>query len=67
MIQEKIKVATAQFENRSGDKTYNLSMIDKLSGEASTSGCTGDCFSRMQYNRIHLCPPLIKRTDAGHR
>lgn len=35
---EKIKVATAQFENRSGDKAYNLSVIDRLSAQASQAG-----------------------------
>jgi predicted amidohydrolase len=33
-----IKIATAQFENRSGDKDYNLSVIDKLSKQASEQG-----------------------------
>ncbi|WP_297336119.1 nitrilase family protein [Algoriphagus sp.] len=33
-----IKIATAQFENRSGDKEYNLSVIDKLSAQAAKKG-----------------------------
>jgi len=33
-----LKIATAQFENRSGDKEYNLSVIDKLSKIAATDG-----------------------------
>jgi predicted amidohydrolase len=33
-----IKIATAQFENRSGDKEYNLSIIDKLSKIAAKDG-----------------------------
>ena len=33
-----IKVSTAQFENRSGDKAYNLSVIEKLSKEAAAQG-----------------------------
>jgi predicted amidohydrolase len=33
-----IKIATAQFENRSGDKNYNLSVIEKLSQKASEEG-----------------------------
>jgi len=33
-----LKIATAQFENRSGDKAYNLSVIEKLSGEAAAKG-----------------------------
>jgi predicted amidohydrolase len=38
MVVEKIKIATAQFENRSGDKEYNLSRIDALSAKASADG-----------------------------
>lgn len=34
-----LKIATAQFENRSGDKEYNLSVIEKLSQQASREGC----------------------------
>ena len=35
---ENIKIATAQFENRSNDKDYNLSVIDKLSKQAAGRG-----------------------------
>ncbi|OYX13589.1 MAG: nitrilase [Algoriphagus sp. 32-45-6] len=35
---EKIKIATAQFENRSRDKAYNLSVIDRLSAQAAEAG-----------------------------
>src|ERR1700747_329165 len=33
-----LKVATAQFENRSGDKEYNLSVIEKLTARAAAQG-----------------------------
>ncbi len=33
-----IKIASAQFENKSGDKAYNLSVIDRLSQEAAAQG-----------------------------
>ncbi|MCF6401301.1 nitrilase family protein [Chitinophaga filiformis] len=33
-----IKIATAQFENRSNDKTYNLSVIRSLSAQAKSQG-----------------------------
>ena len=33
-----IKIATAQFENKSGDKNYNLSVIDALSAKAAQQG-----------------------------
>lgn len=35
---KKIKIATAQFENKSGDKEYNLKMIEKLSAQAARDG-----------------------------
>lgn len=35
---ENIKIATAQFENKSNDKDYNLSIIDKLSKQAANQG-----------------------------
>ncbi|SDD54112.1 Predicted amidohydrolase [Algoriphagus faecimaris] len=58
-----IKIATAQFENRSGDKEYNLSVIDKLSAQAAKQGAqvitfhecsiTGYSFAR-KLNRDQL-------------
>jgi len=35
---ENIKIATAQFEHRCGDKEYNLRVIDQLAGEAAAKG-----------------------------
>lgn len=35
---DKIKVSTAQFEHKSGDKEYNLSVIEKLAKEAAKEG-----------------------------
>ncbi len=35
---EKIKIATAQFENKSGDKIYNLSVIERLAKKAAQEG-----------------------------
>ncbi|MES2874928.1 MAG: nitrilase family protein [Bacteroidota bacterium] len=35
---QKIKISTAQFENKSGDKNYNLSVIDQLSKTAAEEG-----------------------------
>jgi len=33
-----LKISTAQFENKSGDKDYNLSVIEKLAAEAAAKG-----------------------------
>jgi predicted amidohydrolase len=35
---DKIKISTAQFEHRNADKTYNLSVIERLSEEAAKEG-----------------------------
>ncbi|WP_276360082.1 nitrilase family protein [Daejeonella sp. H1SJ63] len=35
---EKLKISTAQFENKSGDKEYNLSVIDNLAAKAAAEG-----------------------------
>ena len=35
---EKLKVSTAQFENRSGDKACNLAVIEKLTEKAAAEG-----------------------------
>lgn len=35
---EKLKISTAQFENKSGDKEYNLAAIEKLAGIAAEEG-----------------------------
>jgi predicted amidohydrolase len=39
-----IKIATAQFENKSGDKKYNLSVIKKLSAKAAEQGAQAIAF-----------------------
>jgi 5-aminopentanamidase len=53
---DKLKIATAQFEHKSGDKPYNLSVMDRLSHKAAQEGAqviafhecsvTGYTFSR---------------------
>ena len=35
---DKIKISTAQFEAKNGDKTYNLSVIEKLVKKAAEEG-----------------------------
>lgn len=35
---DKIKISSAQFENKSGDKSYNLTVIEKLSERAAKEG-----------------------------
>ena len=38
-IMADLKIASVQFENISGDKVYNLSVISRLSAEAALRGC----------------------------
>jgi predicted amidohydrolase len=39
-----IRISTAQFENKNGDKAYNLGVIDRLSGDASRDGAHAVAF-----------------------
>ena len=41
---ENIRISTAQFENRSGDKAYNLSVISGLAEEAARDGAQAVAF-----------------------
>lgn len=59
-----LKISAAQFEHKSGDKAYNLSVIDRLAGEAARAGSqviafhecsvTGYTFARKLDNRQML-------------
>jgi predicted amidohydrolase len=67
---EKIKIASAQFEHKSGDKTYNLSVIKKLTQKAAQQGAqviafhecsvTGYTFARKlsREEMLDLAEPL---------
>jgi 5-aminopentanamidase len=67
---EKIRIATAQFEHRSGDKSHNLSKIKRLSKKASEAGAqviafhecsiTGYTFARRlsQDQLLDLAEPI---------
>lgn len=41
---ENIRISTAQFENKSGDKAYNLEVISKMSAEAARQGAQAVAF-----------------------
>lgn len=67
---EPIRISTAQFENRSGDKRYNLSVIEELTRRASLEGSdaiafhecsvTGYTFARKlsREQLLDLCEPV---------
>jgi len=72
-----IKIATAQFENRSGDKAYNLSVIDTLAGKAAAQGAravafhecsiTGYTFARKlsREQMLELAEPIPEGESIG--
>ena len=67
---EKIRISTAQFENKSGDKAYNLSVIRRLAQKASVEGSdviafhecsiTGYSYARhlSKEQMLHLAEPI---------
>ena len=62
---ENLKIASVQFENRSGDKTYNLGVIRELAAPSSGAGSRCSCLSRMFNHRLYLCSELVPGGDAG--
>ena len=56
----KIKIATAQFENKSGDKSYNLSVIDKLSKKAAEEGANAIAFHECSITGYSFARKLSK-------
>ncbi len=43
-MMKNLKIATAQFENRSGDKEYNLSVMEELAAKAAADGAKAIAF-----------------------
>jgi predicted amidohydrolase len=58
---DKIKISTAQFENRSSDKTYNLSVIEKLSQKASAEGSNVIAFHECSITGYTFARDLSKQ------
>jgi len=57
---ENIKIATAQFENKSGDKTYNLSVIDRLANKAAQQGAHAIAFHECSITGYSFARQLSK-------
>lgn len=55
-----LKIATAQFENKSGDKSYNLKVIDRLSAEAARAGCQVISFHECSVTGYSFARKLTK-------
>ena len=58
---ERIKIATAQFENKSGDKGYNLSVIEKLSEKAAMQGAEMIAFHECSITGYTFARHLSKK------
>lgn len=55
-----LKVSTAQFENKSGNKAYNLSIIDNLAGKAAQAGSQVIAFHECSITGYTFARPLSK-------
>lgn len=58
---EKIKISTAQFENRSNDKNYNLEVIDQLSAKAADEGSKAIAFHECSVTGYTFARHLSKQ------
>lgn len=75
---ENLKIATAQFEHKSGDKAYNLSVIEQLAQQASAEGAdviafhecsiTGYTFARnLSKTQMLALAELVPDGDSTQR
>lgn len=55
-----LKIATAQFENKSADKAYNLSVIERLSKEAAEKGADVIAFHECSVHGYTFARNLTK-------
>ena len=61
-----LRIAAAQFEHRSGDKVYNLNVIDRLTAEAATRGCDIISFHECCISGYSFARKLDKKKLADH-
>ena len=62
---ENIKISTAQFEHKNGDKAYNLGVIDKLSEQAASSGSNVIVFHECSITGYAFARQLTKDQLLG--
>lgn len=62
---QNIKIATAQFEHKSGDKIYNLSVIDQLSKKGSEQGANIIAFHECSVTGYTFARNLSKEQMLG--
>lgn len=58
---DKIRISTAQFEHKSGDKAYNLDVIEKLSQKASAEGSNVIAFHECSITGYTFARHLSKK------
>src|SRR5205085_12547183 len=58
---DKIKISTAQFEHKNADKTYNLSVIEKLSQKAAAQGSNVIAFHECSVRGYTFARHLSKK------
>ena len=56
-----IKISTAQFENKSGDKNYNLQVIERLTGKAASEGSQVIAFHECSVTGYTFARKLSKK------
>lgn len=56
-----IKISTAQFENKSGDKKYNLQVIERLTGKAASEGSQVIAFHECSVTGYTFARKLSKK------
>jgi predicted amidohydrolase len=57
---EDLKIATAQFENRSGDKAFNLAVMEELSARAARAGADAVAFHECSVTGYSFARRLSK-------
>jgi predicted amidohydrolase len=62
---ENLKIATAQFENKSGDKAYNLSVIKQLAAKAAAQGAQVVAFHECSITGYTFARGLNKQQMLG--
>lgn len=62
---DKLKIATAQFEHKNGNKTYNLDIIESLSQQAADEGATVVAFHECSVTGYAFARHLTKEQMLG--
>lgn len=62
---ETLRIATAQFENRSGDKEYNLGRIEALAARAAADGADMICFHECSVTGYSFARHLSREELLG--